>query len=58
MAIAAALAGLGAALGGLWGSFRFDTPTGPTIVVAALVILVASAAIGAVKAGRRADPGR
>ena len=57
MAVAAALAGLGAALGGLWGSFRFDTPTGPTIVVAALTILVASAAIGALASRRRANSG-
>ncbi len=43
MALLAALAGGLAALLGLLGSFRFDTPTGPSIVVAALVILLAGA---------------
>lgn len=40
MAVLAALAGALAALGGIWGSFRFDTPTGPSIVVAALGVLI------------------
>ena len=40
MAILAALAGVAAAVLGLLGSFRWDTPTGPSIVVAALVLLI------------------
>ncbi|MEM0908874.1 MAG: metal ABC transporter permease, partial [Pseudomonadota bacterium] len=35
MAVLAACFGALAALGGLYGSFKFDTPTGPTIVMAA-----------------------
>jgi len=35
MALAAALIGMLAALGGLWASLSFDTPAGPSIVVAA-----------------------
>ncbi len=42
MVILAALCGAFAALLGMAGSFGFDTPTGPTIVVAALVILLAT----------------
>jgi len=42
MAILSALCGGLAAMGGLIGSFRFDTPTGPSIVVAALGVLVLS----------------
>jgi zinc transport system permease protein len=36
MAVMAALIGAAAALAGLWASFRFDTPAGPSIVVAAM----------------------
>jgi len=45
MAIMSAIAGISAALLGLFGSFQWDTPTGPSIVVAALVILLASSAL-------------
>lgn len=38
MATAAAAIGALAALGGLWGSLAFDTPAGPSIVVAATVL--------------------
>ncbi len=42
MAVAAALAGAAAVAAGLWGSFRWDTPTGPSMVVAAgLICLLA-----------------
>jgi zinc transport system permease protein len=58
MAVAAALAGLGAAFGGLLASFRFDTPTGPTIVVAALAILIAAASVGTVRSWRRSGVSR
>ena len=40
MVLLAALIGALAALLGLFGSFQLDTPTGPSIVVAALVLLV------------------
>jgi zinc transport system permease protein len=42
MAILAAGLGALAVTGGLFGSLRFDTPSGPSIVVAALVLFVAS----------------
>jgi zinc transport system permease protein len=38
----AGLAGIAAALGGLWASFRWDTPTGPTIVAVAAALFVLS----------------
>ncbi len=44
MATLAALIGVVAALSGLAGSFRFDSPTGPSIVVAALVCLLLAGA--------------
>ncbi len=40
MAILAAIAGSIAALGGLWGAWTFDTPTGPTIVCTAAILFV------------------
>jgi zinc transport system permease protein len=42
MAVVAALAGAAAVLGGLFGSLKFDTPSGPSIVVAALALFVLS----------------
>ena len=42
MAALAAMIGTGAALGGLMLSYRFDTPTGPTIVALATVLFSAS----------------
>jgi zinc transport system permease protein len=45
MAAAAALAGCAAVGLGLWGSLRWDTPAGPSIVVAAAAIFGASAAL-------------
>ncbi|MCZ6607192.1 MAG: metal ABC transporter permease, partial [Alphaproteobacteria bacterium] len=53
MAALAAVAGCAAVAGGLWGSFTFDTPSGPSIVVAALVLFVVSALAPAVGPGRR-----
>lgn len=52
MAIWASLLGALAVLGGLFASLEFDTPSGPSIVVASLVIFVASLAL----AGRRRRP--
>ena len=42
MALVATLVGIGAALGGLWGSYQFDTPTGPTIVSVAVMAFAMS----------------
>lgn len=42
MALMAALAGVGAVLGGLFGSLEWDTPSGPSIVVAALALFLLS----------------
>ncbi|KQT61183.1 MULTISPECIES: metal ABC transporter permease [unclassified Aureimonas] len=42
MAVAASILGALAAVGGLFGSLRFDTPSGPSIVVAALVLFLIS----------------
>ena len=38
MAMLAALIGAAAVAAGLWGSFRWDTPTGPSMVVAAAAL--------------------
>jgi zinc transport system permease protein len=40
MAVVAALAGMAAVAGGLFASLEWDTPSGPSIVVAALVLFV------------------
>jgi len=42
MAILASLLGAVAVVGGLFGSLRYDTPSGPSIVVAALILFVIS----------------
>jgi zinc transport system permease protein len=42
MAVVASVLGMVAVAGGLFGSLRFDTPSGPSIVVAALVIFLLS----------------
>ncbi|MCV3737722.1 metal ABC transporter permease [Rhizobium sp. TRM96647] len=42
MAVLASLLGAVAVAGGLFGSLKFDTPSGPSIVVAALAIFLAS----------------
>jgi len=42
MAILAALVGVVAVFGGLFGSLEWDTPAGPSIVVAALILFLAS----------------
>jgi zinc transport system permease protein len=42
MAVLSAVAGAVAVVAGLFGSLRFDTPSGPSIVVAALAIFVLS----------------
>lgn len=42
MALLASAAGCAAVALGLWGSFEFDTPSGPSIVVAALCLFLAS----------------
>ena len=42
MAVLAALIGIAAVIAGLYGSLNFDTPSGPSIVVAALLLFLAS----------------
>lgn len=42
MAVFASLLGAVAVVGGLFGSLRYDTPSGPSIVVAALVLFIIS----------------
>jgi zinc transport system permease protein len=42
MAVFASLIGAAAVVGGLFGSLRYDTPSGPSIVVAALVLFIFS----------------
>ena len=42
MAVLASVIGAVAVIGGLFGSLHFDTPSGPSIVVAALVLFVFS----------------
>ena len=45
MAGLAAIAGVIAVCGGLWGSFEFDTPAGPSIVLASFVLFLAGVGI-------------
>ncbi len=45
MAVLAAIAGSAAVVGGLYGSLEFDTPSGPSIVVAALAIFLVTLAL-------------
>jgi zinc transport system permease protein len=42
MAIFASLIGAVAVVGGLFGSLTYDTPSGPSIVVAALILFILS----------------
>jgi zinc transport system permease protein len=42
MAVIAALVGAGAVVGGLFGSLTYDTPSGPSIVLAALILFTLS----------------
>lgn len=42
MAVVAALAGAASAVGGLYASLHYDTPSGPSIVVAAMVLFAVS----------------
>jgi len=52
MALLAVVAGGLAVSGGLFGSLRWDTPSGPSIVVAALLLFIASLAAGGLLRGR------
>lgn len=56
MAVAASLIGVLAVAGGLFGSLKFDTPSGPSIVVAAMVLFVASLLVRPRTALRPGDP--
>jgi zinc transport system permease protein len=42
MAVVSSVVGAVAVAGGLFGSLKFDTPSGPSIVVAALALFVLS----------------
>jgi len=55
MAALAAIGGVVAVVAGLYGSLRFDTPSGPSIVVAALVVFAATALVP-LRRGRKALP--
>ena len=46
MAVLAVLFGMAATLGGVWASYMADTPTGPSIVVAAAAIFAVSLGVG------------
>ena len=49
MAVLASLAGVLAVVGGLFGSLEWDTPSGPSIVVAALAVFLLGQAIAAMR---------
>ena len=51
MALGAMLAGVLAVLAGLYGSLTFDTPSGPSIVVASLLLFLAGSLVGKKKGG-------
>ena len=56
MAVSATILGVAAVLLGLWGSLQFDTPSGPSIVVAAVGLFVAVQMAGAASQLARGDP--
>ncbi|MTI16309.1 hypothetical protein E1162_03530 [Rhodobacteraceae bacterium RKSG542] len=51
MAAVASIAGMISVSLGLWGSVQFDSPSGPSIVVAALLLFLAAMAAGHIKHG-------
>jgi zinc transport system permease protein len=53
MALGAVVVGVCAVGAGLWGSISYDTPTGPSIVVAALVIFLGAQIVPLIGAKRR-----
>ncbi|MBV1887300.1 MAG: metal ABC transporter permease, partial [Parvibaculaceae bacterium] len=53
MALGAVLVGVSAVCAGLWGSISYDTPTGPSIVVAALAIFLGVHIVPVVSGWRR-----
>jgi zinc transport system permease protein len=58
MAVAAAGVGVAAVVGGLYGSLTWDTASGPSIVVAALLIFLVSLAVPTARLfGRRESHG-
>jgi len=52
MAIISIIVGIVAVVGGLWASYQFDTPTGPSIVVAAIVVYSVVLLVSPHKIGR------
>ena len=53
MALAATAIGAGSVMGGIEASVLLDTPTGPSIVVAATLVFAASTGIAGVLGSRR-----
>ena len=56
MAVLASLIGALAVVGGLFGSLTYDTPSGPSIVVAALALFILS--LAPLRHGRMATQGQ
>ena len=48
MAVTASLIGMAGVAGGLWGAYQFDTPAGPTIVVATVCLFAMFSCAGSV----------
>jgi zinc transport system permease protein len=55
MAVLSALIGAVAVIGGLSGSLRWDTPSGPSIVVAAMVLFILSLSSGIRRLTKRSE---
>lgn len=53
MALGAVLFGVAGVCGGLWGAYQFDTPAGPSIVMAVVCLFAAVGCLGAVFGLRR-----
>ncbi len=53
MALLAVVIGIAAVIGGLFGSLKWDTPSGPSIVVTALCLFLASLSPGIVRLSRK-----
>ena len=57
MALAATLIGMIAVVGGIWGSVEFDTPSGPSIVAAMVLLFIATLPVPSLLRLRRRAPG-
>jgi zinc transport system permease protein len=54
MALTASLAGMASVMLGLWASFRWDTPAGPSVVVSATLLFALSLVVQEVRGRKRA----